>query len=237
MTAERDFWELNRERFRARDRVNAAITDAWREDWGRDRRYLVFLVEVGAQPEVVAWAQKVQDAIVGPAVPAIQARWLHLTLQSVGFADEIPTISLDSLVDEARAALEDCAAFDARVCGAGSFADAAILEIEPWNELRALFDRLHEGVSALAPLREGLDLSASEGGFAPHISLAYYTAQVPAGPIAEALEPFQGADGPAVRVGEVNLVSVPPPNTTGFKWDLLARFALVGEVSPRSQPA
>jgi hypothetical protein len=112
------------------------------------------------------------------------------------------------------------------VVGAGSFTEAAILQVAPWADARAMRRRLIRGVGALADVRRQGERPATEGGFAPHISAAYYPPALVAHDVAGALEPLRHQGGRAFEIDAVSLVSVRFRTPTTFDWDVVERFVL-----------
>jgi 2'-5' RNA ligase len=223
------FAELQRRRFRALPRVVPAIATDWPVAWAPDRRYLIFLTAVGHQAVVTAAAERVLGAIAGTGVPPLEPRRRHLTIQSIGYLDELPPGAETIAADEASRALAGSRPVEVRIAGAGSFAEAAVLWIEPWAPLEALRDRLLDGVSLLERARAERAMPAADGGFAPHVSLAYYDGAVPAAPIAAALEGVGSLPVRPFELGAVQLVSVGPPSGAQLPaWDVVATFALNG---------
>jgi 2'-5' RNA ligase len=219
------FAAFQRDRFRELGRVRPSIVTDWPAAWAPDRRYLLFLAPVGHHPSVRSAAARALAPVATLGVPALDARRLHVTIQAVGYLDALPAAADRSSIPQALEALEGCRAIDLGIVGAGSFDDAAVLWLDPWEPVAAIRDRLLDGVSALAPARGDRARPPEEGGFAPHISIAYYDRAVDTGPIADALD--------AVELGSVRftidaleLVSVPPPAGARIAWDVLATFPL-----------
>jgi 2'-5' RNA ligase len=219
------FAAFQRDRFHELGRVRPSIVTDWPAAWAPDRRYLLFLAPVGHHASVRTAAARSLAPVAGPGVPPLEPHRLHLTIQAVGYLDDLPSGADRASIPEARAALDGCRPVELAIIGAGSFADAAVLWLDPWEPLGAIRDRLLDGVSALAPAREDRDRPAEVGGFAPHVSIAYYDRNVPTGPIADALDAVQ----PGIErftVDAIDLVSVPPPVGAQVTWDLLATFPL-----------
>ncbi len=226
MSGASDFTELQRRRFGALAHVVPAIATDWPAAWAPDRRYLIFVAEVGQQASVTAAAERVLHAIAGLGVPPLDARRRHLTIQSVGFLDELPPNAASVVALEARAALAGCSPVEVSIAGAGSFAEAAVLWVEPWEALAAIRDLLLDGVSLLEPARADRSLPAEEGGFAPHVSIAYYVERIPTGPIAAALDLVGTFSDPPFSLDALQLISVGPPSGAQLDWEVMATFPL-----------
>jgi 2'-5' RNA ligase len=220
---ERSFWDLTWERLLARDRMRPDMR-RWRREWGPDRRYLVFGFEAAGVAELVDAAGRIRPALEALEVTPVPSEGLHLTIRPVSFVDALADAP-EVVAAQAAEALHAAGVAPVEVVGAGSFDDAAILQIAPWGGLREIQRRLLDGVPALAPGRSLAERPAAEGGFAPHVSVAYYEEPIPAAEIARALKPFRRMTGPRFVVDTVALVSIPPP-VHAFTWDVVARFRL-----------
>jgi 2'-5' RNA ligase len=195
----------------------------WRREWGPDRRYLVFGFEAAGVAELDGAAGRIRPVLEALGVTPVPPDGLHLTIRPVGFVDALADAP-EVVAAQAGDALHAAGVAPVEVVGAGSFHDAAI-QIAPWSGLREIERRLLDGVPALAPGRSLAERPAAEGGFAPHVSVAYYEEPIPADDIARALKPFRRMTGPRFVVDTVSLVSIPPP-VHAFTWDVVARFRL-----------
>jgi 2'-5' RNA ligase len=228
VTASARFAALQRNRFRALGRTEPAIVTAWPAAWTPDRRLLLFLAEVGQHEAVRTAAARALAPIAGPGVPPLDARSLHVTVQAIGYLDALPEGAQRTTLLDARSALEGCGTVELTIVGAGSFAEAAVLWLDPWEPLSGIRDTLFEGVSTLAPARPERTRSPEEGGFAPHISIAYYDGAVDTRPIADAFEAIELSG--RFTIDAIRLVSVPRPIGAQVHWNVLGTFPLGGRV-------
>jgi 2'-5' RNA ligase len=219
----REFWSRMDERFAALDRVRPELP-GWRSAWGSDRRGLVLLVELG-DDAIAEVAGRLGDALRGIGVRSVQREGLHLTICEFGFVDELES-DVGVVARECSAALRGANRFSIRIAGAASFPTAAILRVEPWGELSTIHRRVIDGVDELRPLRRLADRPAIDGGYAPHVTIAYYEDEVATADVRRVLAPFASIEGPTIDIVAVSLVSVRPPDEAWFTWDVIERFHL-----------
>lgn len=75
----------------------------WRPGWRPGRRMYTFHVTFARHPEVAELAARVQARLDGlPGLDLIPARWLHLTMQGVGFTDEVTVADVAAIETAAR---------------------------------------------------------------------------------------------------------------------------------------
>lgn len=142
----------------------------WRPDWTNDRPRLLWYITFRDHPQL---AERCQEAEAGlrhlAAVNAVPPRWLHLTLDDVGFVDEVPEDKLDDLVESLPEVLEGWRLPSLTLGPLAAMEDALVLRTEPYAELRELRDRLRAVTAATVggPVVDGPE------EFLPHVSLAY----------------------------------------------------------------
>jgi len=70
----------------------------WRPGWQEGRRFYTFHVTFGQQPGVQQLAKQARDRLKGfPTLDLVPGRWLHLTMQGVGFEGEVSAADLTSI--------------------------------------------------------------------------------------------------------------------------------------------
>jgi 2'-5' RNA ligase len=183
----------------------------------------VLLVELGSEEAVGRLAERVGDRLRSIGVSPVPRDGLHITVCEFGFVDRLD-FDLGTVAAQTRGALGGIRRCSTAVVGAGSFPTAAVLRIAPWDGLRRIRGAVVQGVDALTEQRR--HVAAEDGGYAPHVTVAYYEEAVPIGRIAEALEPFRTIDPIAIDVRDVCLASVRPPQGASFAWDVIDRLDL-----------
>lgn len=119
-----------------------------------------------------------------PTLDPIPVRWLHLTMQGIGFTDEVDRADVDAIVAAARDHCAELAPFAITLGPAQVDPEALMLPVrpaEPVARLRSTIRAVIADVRGAGHVPEDLD------DFRPHVSLAYSNAAGPAAPIAQRL--------------------------------------------------
>lgn len=226
MTEEAAFWTAAWRRFLQAPRVRNAFTDAAFDHWTPDRRYLTIMVDLSSAVTLATVAAEIAAAVESPAFGLVGLDGLHLTIQEIGFADTIDRKD-HAVIERAIGHVATVTPrFQAAVTGVGSFADAAFFQVEPWEPFREMRRHLWAACPLLRDHGPSADVPAREGGFAAHVSIAYYTDAAPTSDLAQRLARFRGLTLPPIDVSALSLVAVRPPTHRYFQWDVLQHVPL-----------
>jgi 2'-5' RNA ligase len=173
----------------------------WRPGWRPGRRMYAWHFTFGDQPAVAKLAAGYQDRLAGlPGLDPVPARWLHLTIQDVGFTDDVPDCRVTVALKNARRRLAGSAPARVTIGPAHVVTESVVLKVEPVDGLTAIRAGLRAAITDAMPDRA----PPGSAGWWPHISVAYSSATGPAAPYAAALA---GSDGSAeVLLTAVSLI-------------------------------
>jgi 2'-5' RNA ligase len=137
-----------------------------------------------------------------PGLDVVPEPWLHLTVQGVGWSDEVTDAERARIVAGVRRSLDRMAPISAALGPAVVKGEAIVLPATPVPPLRELHSVISDEISA-ALGRPPLGGLSSD--FLPHVSLAYSHIDADASPYAEALE---SVSEPAARatIRDVTLI-------------------------------
>ncbi|MCK2217930.1 2'-5' RNA ligase family protein [Actinomadura sp. ATCC 31491] len=171
-----------------------------REGWRPGRLACTWHLTFERAPRLHRLAERYQEALARvPGHHPVPVRWLHLTMQSVGWADEVPPTRLDAVAAAVAVRLRRLPPFTLTFHRAAVAGEGVVLEPAPADAVRRLRDEVRAGIAAVTPVPE------PAGGFWPHVSLTYAGAPGSAGPYEEALRAVTA--GPAeVEVDRVALI-------------------------------
>jgi 2'-5' RNA ligase len=159
----------------------------WRPGWQAERHFYACHFTFGEQPELQDLVAEYQEAVGGVAgLDPIPAQWLHLTMQGIGFVNEV---GADQVAAFAAVAAEKLATVPAPVV---TFhrpvirPEAIYLPAQPVDGIQAVRSAVREAIA------EALGESGSENAqqlasYRPHVSLAYSNTDQPAAPILKAI--------------------------------------------------
>jgi 2'-5' RNA ligase len=139
-----------------------------------------------------------------PGLDLVTLEWLHLTVQGVGYREELTDTQLDAVTTAVQAELAAMPAFDLTFCRAVVLGEAIALPPEPTEPLHQVLPAIRAGIQAAlgSEARTGPEQRA---GFRPHVTIAYSCTEASAEPYARALH--DAAPRPArVPITDVALI-------------------------------
>ncbi|MBO4269942.1 2'-5' RNA ligase family protein [Microbispora triticiradicis] len=135
-------------------------------------------------PEVRAIASEAHRRLVGlDGLDLVPYEWLHLTTLVVGLTDEVTDEQLTTLVAEARKLLADVRPITVTLGRVLYHPEAIALEACPAEALAPMLD----AVRAATRTATGRDGVPGTDPWTPHVTVAYSSAEQPAGPVIIAL--------------------------------------------------
>lgn len=121
----------------------------------------------------------------------IPPRWLHLTMQGIGFVDEISPDELTSVTRRIADRLRDVpvpvVTFDRPTVGQ----DAVYLRAHPAQPIYNLRLATYQAIASALGLGQFHEALPTRDQYTPHVSAAYVNSDGPAQPIFDALSPVQ----------------------------------------------
>lgn len=157
----------------------------WRPGWRVGRSFYTWHVTFDDQPAMhqlaADYAPLLDDL---PTVDPIPVPWLHLTMQGIGFTDEVDRTDLDAIVATARDCCAAMAPFTVTLGPARVDPEALMLPVRPTEPVAALRAALR---AAIADVWGPDNVPEDPHHFRPHVSLAYSHNTGPAEPIIQRL--------------------------------------------------
>jgi 2'-5' RNA ligase len=170
----------------------------WRPGWRVGRSFYTWHLTFSSAADVHRLAGQYRAQLADlPGLDPIPDRWLHLTMQGVGFTDEVSPADAAKI---AEAVQERCRALSPFPVTLGPpVIDPEVVRLKvspaaPVAELRATIR------AAIADVWGADNVPEQEAGFTPHVSVAYSNATGHAQPIFEAV----AADQPAPATAQIN---------------------------------
>ncbi|MGC4942220.1 2'-5' RNA ligase family protein [Kribbella sp. DT2] len=156
----------------------------WRPGWEVGRSFYTWHITFAAAPEVATLAEQYAAALADlPEYDPIPLEWLHLTMQGIGFTDEVERGIIDQVVDAARTRLAEVAPVTVTIGPAEIDPEALRLPVQPVEPLTGIRDAIR---AAIADVR-GPDNVTESPDYRPHVSLGYTNTTGPAHRALEAL--------------------------------------------------
>ncbi len=176
----------------------------WRPGWRVGRRLYTFHTTFEDQPELHRLVTAYQEALDGRGgLDLVPLRWLHLTMQGIGFTDEVSTADAGAIAAAATARLASVAPF--QLTFTHPIVDPESVQFQP--RPAEGIDRVRRAVRAAIAEVRGADQVSEEEAWTPHVSIAYSNAVGPIEPYAEAVDSVK-AEPVTVTVPRIRLIVI-----------------------------
>jgi 2'-5' RNA ligase len=169
----------------------------WRPGWSPGRSFYTWHITFEGQPAMADLAQHYAGVVQLGVYDPVPLRWLHLTMQGVGFTDEISTAQIDQVVAAANRRCAALSSFRVTIGPALFDPEALSLPVQPVEPLADLRTTVRAAIADVFG-----DAPEPEVGYRPHVSLGYTNTTGPAESVVDAL-----ADLPP-RTAEVTVDAV-----------------------------
>ena len=161
----------------------------WRPGWTTGRHYYACHLTLDDQPQLRQLVARYQQAIENsPGLDLIPPEWLHITMQGIGFTDEIGITELRRLTD---ALTQELSKIDPPTVNFRSLTvhpEAIYLKAHPADALYPLRARMYRAVVDAIGFNSSAGNMPGPREFFPHVSIAYVSADGETQPIAKALQ-------------------------------------------------
>jgi 2'-5' RNA ligase len=139
----------------------------WRPDWAVGRPRLLWYLTLEDQPALAEWVTLAHERLRGvPVLDLVPPAWLHLTLDDVGFPDELTDGQVTDVVRCARRSLAGWSAAPLVLGPVTTMEDSLVRRVQPAALLRNLRDRLRTArVEAVGALPD------DQPDFDPHVTV------------------------------------------------------------------
>ncbi|MFI0722073.1 2'-5' RNA ligase family protein [Streptomyces sp. NPDC021224] len=192
----------------------------WRPGWDVGRRFYTWHLTWEGQPDVHRFAAGYRRALAGlPGLDLIPDRWLHLTMQGVGFTDDVSEATATAIAAAARSRLAALHSFDVSLAAPIVDPEAILVPVVPAEPIRRLRQELRSAIADVLP-----EVPEPAGGFNPHVSIGYSSAEGPAEPYAGAIEAAAVPPAKAV-VTHADLIVIHRDHQM-YEWTTLAEVPL-----------
>jgi 2'-5' RNA ligase len=200
----------------------------WRPGWASGRRLYAWHLTFGDQ--TVSRGRAELRRVVGgyharlaelPGLDLVPLGWLHLTVQGIGFADEVAASDLERIAAAVRRRCATLAPVRLTLGPAQLQAEGVWLAVTPAAAVRRVRATVRAGIAEVCGAAR---VPESAGGFGPHVSLAYSNTDGPDEPYAAAL----AATPPRSAIVEVAAIQAISLARDGhlYRWETLATVPL-----------
>lgn len=157
----------------------------WRPGWRVGRRFYAWHLTFVGQADLHRLVRDYQAHLQVPELDLAPLEGLHLTMQGVGFTDEVDQGELGDIVTAARDRCAHLAPFDLTLGPARLDAEGIMLSVAPAEPVRRLRAMIREGIAQVWGEER---VPEPVEPFTPHVTMAYSNAEGAAAPVIERLE-------------------------------------------------
>jgi 2'-5' RNA ligase len=192
----------------------------WRPGWSEGRSFYTWHLTFESEPDVHRFADEYRAALapVG-GLDLIPDKWLHLTMQGIGFVGEVETSTVTEIVMAARERLAAVPAFDVTLSAPVVDPEAILVPVQPDAPVRAVRDAIRAAIGDVLP-----DVPERAYGFVPHVSVGYSNGTGPAAPFAAAVESANVRPAEA-RITHADLIVINRDHRM-YEWEPFAEVPL-----------
>ncbi|WP_326811615.1 2'-5' RNA ligase family protein [Streptomyces scopuliridis] len=192
----------------------------WRPGWNVGRRFYTWHLTFGGQKDVHRFAEQYRTALAGAeGLDLVPDQWLHLTMQGIGFIDEVNQADVDAIVEASRARLAAVPAFDITLSAPILDPEAVLVPVQPEQPVRAVRDAIRAAIGDVLP-----EVPEEAEGFRPHVSVGYSRSEDRADAIGQALDAAD-VQPAAARIESAELIVIHRDNRM-YEWEPYARVEL-----------
>jgi 2'-5' RNA ligase len=203
----------------------------WRPGWRPGRRQYAWHLTFGEQAvsrgraELRRVVGDYQARLAGlPGLDLVPVEWLHLTVQTIGFADEVGPGDAERIVAAVRGRCAALAPLRLTLGPAVLQAEGVWLPVAPQAAVRRVRAAVRAGI---AEVWGAARVPEPAGGFTPHVSLAYSDTDGPGEPFAAALAATAPRSA-TVEIAAVQAISL-RRDAHLYRWDTVATVLLGAE--------
>jgi 2'-5' RNA ligase len=196
----------------------------WRPGWHVGRSFYTWHITFDNEEskplhDLVARLHDRLDGVAG--LDLIPRRWLHLTMQGLGFTDDVTEADMRAIVDEATDRLAEVPAFDMTLGPVEGDDEATGLLVRPWEATGAVRNAVRGAIATV------WDAVPEADEFRPHTSIAYSNSDAPVGPIRERLADLRGLEPVTIPIRSVQLIRLNRDHRM-YEWDTVTDVTLGG---------
>jgi 2'-5' RNA ligase len=196
----------------------------WRPGWAPGRSFYTWHLTFDSQPALHQLVRRIQAGlnVPGLGLDLVPREGLHLTMQGLGFTDEVGAGDVDAIVEQVAVRCASIPPVRISLGPVDPDTEGVGLLVSPWAPVERVRTAVRDGIGAV-----WREVPEPADGFRPHVTVAYSGADVPAGPLREALAPLRLLPPVDVLVGEVQLIALSRDDRV-YRWDVVAAVPLRG---------
>ncbi|HEY9410362.1 MAG TPA: 2'-5' RNA ligase family protein [Jiangellaceae bacterium] len=177
----------------------------WRAGWQVGRSFYTWHITFADEPAVAQLAADYGPALDHlPMYDPVPQPWLHLTMQGIGFTDEVSRADIGAITAAAQRRLSQLEPFTVTIGPAFIDPEALSMPVRPVEPLARLRAEIR---AAIADVWGADAVPEQADGYRPHVSLGYSNRATPAQPAIDTLaaHPPHSVDVPVTKASVIDL--------------------------------
>jgi 2'-5' RNA ligase len=198
----------------------------WRPGWRVGRSFYTWHVTFAEQAEAARLVADYAPVLAElPVLDPVPLRWLHLTMQGIGFTDEVSRGDVDRIISAAQKRCADLEPFAVTIGPANVDPETIQMPVRPVEALAVVRQAIRDAIGDVW----GQDNVPEQAeGWRAHVSLGYSNSAGPAEPVAAALA-AHGEHTAEVTVDAVSLIDL-NRDRKAYEWSDIG-FVLLGKAA------
>jgi 2'-5' RNA ligase len=197
----------------------------WRPGWRIGRSFFTWHVTFDGQPELQERVKRLQAELNLPGLDLVPLNGLHLTMQGLGFTDEVAGSDVSAIVEAARRACRTIAPLTLALGPIDPDPEGIGLLVSPWKPVEELRHTLRAAIGSVWD-----EVPEPAKGFRPHVTLAYSATTAAAEPIRARLKPLRDLPPTVVKIDGAQLIALNRDHRV-YQWEVVATVELGAEQS------
>lgn len=193
----------------------------WRPGWSVGRKFYAWHLTFDHEPDMARLAQAYEEHLALPTLDIIPTRWLHLTMQGVGFVGEVDPVDISKIAVAARERLAKLSPFTVSIGGTVVDPEVVRLRVSPPEQVAELRLALRD---AIADVWGDDRVPEDRDDFTPHVSVAYSNGDADMRPILERASAVSPTPA-TVIIDHADLIELNRDHKQ-YRWDVLAAVPL-----------
>ncbi|MFI7553525.1 2'-5' RNA ligase family protein [Micromonospora sediminimaris] len=192
----------------------------WRPGWRADRQLYTWHLTFENQPQLDHLVTDLQRQLALPGLDLVPLDGLHLTMQGLGFTDEVSDADIKAIVSETRRRGVSLPPLELSLGPVDPDAEGVGLLVRPWDRVEHLRATIRDAIGAVWPT-----VPEPAQGFRPHVTIAYSGAPAPTEPIRARLAELREQPPVQVTIRQVPLIALRRENRA-YRWTTVATVPL-----------
>ena len=172
--------------------------------WPPGRTAYYWYLDFTDQPDVQNLARLCRSAVDCPEFDPVEPDAMHMTIQEIGFIEDVPRVSLRALLGAAGEMLAGIQPLELSIGPLAGSSGALSFSASPTVDLVRLRNALLRATQSIGYAQR----TATSDAFRPHVGIGYCNSAVPAAPVIERVRKLRGVPQAGASIGQVALVSL-----------------------------